>query len=118
TRSPPNDRIYEKMVAGVVAGAYTRTATLARAPYAEAAMPALPAVGSTNDFAPAATALVTAALIPRDLNEPVGLDDSSFTSNPASPVSSPSLPASRRGVPPSPSVIGSSPGSSGRWPRY
>ena len=67
------------MVGGVVRGANTRTGTPARAAYAAAATPALPAVGSTKRSAPAATARVTAALSPRALNEPVGLAPSSFT---------------------------------------
>ena len=57
----------------------------ARAPYAAAATPALPAVGSTNRSAPAGTARVIAALSPRALNEPVGLVPSSLIQRSAQP---------------------------------
>ena len=66
------------MDAGVSLGAYTRTGTPAAAPYAASAAPALPAVGTTMPATPSAFARVTAALIPRALNEPVGLSPSSL----------------------------------------
>src|SRR5258705_106710 len=45
---------------GVVAGAYTRAEAPARVAYAASAIPALPAVGATDSFAPARTSRVTA----------------------------------------------------------
>src|SRR5438270_860020 len=56
----------------------TKTGMPARAPYAESAAPALPAVGAARLFAPRALAIVTAAAMPRDLNERVGFFDSSL----------------------------------------
>src|ERR1043166_4749474 len=107
-RSPPKLLIWERIVAGVVAGAYTRPSTPARAAYAARATPAFPAVGTTNDLAPARTARVTAAARPRALKEPVGLVLSSFTHNRERPCLAASRGAGKRGVPPSPSVTGCS----------
>src|SRR5260221_3026263 len=63
---------------GVSPGMATNTGSPARAPYAESAAPALPAVGAASEVAPRARAIVTAAAMPRDLNERVGFFDSSL----------------------------------------
>src|SRR4051812_8480863 len=63
---------------GVSRGMATKTGSPARAPYAESAAPALPAVGAARERAPSALAMLTAAAIPRDLNERVGFFDSSL----------------------------------------
>src|ERR1044072_4018691 len=63
---------------GVSRGRATNTGSPARAPYAESAAPALPAVGAPSDLAPSFFAIVTAAAMPRDLNERVGFFDSSL----------------------------------------
>src|SRR5712692_560596 len=64
--------------AGVSRGMATNTGRPARAPYAASAQPALPAVGAARLFAPRFVAIVTAAAIPRDLNDRVGFFDSSL----------------------------------------
>src|SRR5437764_2965732 len=63
---------------GVSRGMATNTGSPALAPYADSAAPALPAVGAPSDFAPSFFAIVTAAAMPRDLNERVGFFDSSL----------------------------------------
>src|SRR5215213_7255035 len=63
---------------GVSRGMATNTGSPARAPYAESAAPALPAVGAARLRAPSFFAIVTAAAIPRDLNDRVGFFDSSL----------------------------------------
>src|ERR1051326_203269 len=113
-RSPPKLLIWERIVAGEVAGAYTRPGTPARAAYAARATPAFPAVGTTNDLASARTARVTAAARPRALKEPVGLVLSSFTHNRERPCLAASRGAGKRGVPPPPSVTRRSSARSGR----
>src|SRR5687768_3848568 len=90
----------------------TNTGNPARAPYAESAAPALPAVGAARLRAPSFFAIVTAAAIPRDLNERVGFFDSSLINT---------LRRDRdgsRGVMPSPSVTISLSSSIGRTSRY
>src|SRR5712691_6781828 len=87
---------------GVSRGMATNTGSPARAPYAESAAPALPAVGAASDRAPSALAIETAAAIPRDLNERVGFFDSSLIQTFGDCVDRSS------GVTPSPSVTISS----------
>src|SRR5207248_3059256 len=87
---------------GVSRGMATNTGKPARAPYAESAAPALPAVGAASERAPSALAIETAAAIPRDLNERVGFLDSSLIQTFFSCVDGVS------GVTPSPSVTISS----------
>src|SRR3954467_7266176 len=72
----------------------------AAAPYAASAPAAFPADGATSAFAPRAFAMVTARVMPRALNEPVGLRASSFTRTERS--------TSTSGVHPSESVTASS----------
>ena len=116
--SAPNTRIVSRIGAGVLAGAYTRTGSPAAAPYAASAAPAFPAVGVTNPGTPRALARVTAALIPRALNDAVGLSPSSFTHSRATPVSPASAGASCIGVSPSPSDTGISLARSGSTGAY
>src|SRR5438552_4193775 len=80
----------------------TNTGSPARAPYAESAAPALPAVGAASERAPSALAIETAAAIPRDLNERVGFFDSSLIQTFGDSVDC------SNGVAPSPSVTISS----------
>ena len=75
-------------------------------PYAVSAAPALPAVGTTKPGTPSPRARVTAALIPRALNDAVGLSPSSFTHSRATPISRASAGSSCSGVSPSPSDTG------------
>src|SRR5216683_2823822 len=63
---------------GVSRGIATNTGREARAPYAASAQPALPAVGAARLVAPRRLAIVTAAAMPRALNERVGFFDSSL----------------------------------------
>src|SRR5580692_448458 len=57
---------------GVSAGITITAGIPAAAAYAASAPPAFPAVGAANAFAPNCLARVTAAVIPRALNDPVG----------------------------------------------
>jgi hypothetical protein len=85
----------------------------AAAPYAASAAPAFPAVGTTSPGTPSARARVTAALIPRALNDAVGLSASSFTHSRRTPIARASRGASSSGVAPSPSDTGGSSARSG-----
>src|SRR3954453_7719867 len=90
----------------------TNTGSPARAPYAESAAPALPAVGAARLRAPRRLAIVTAGAIPRDLKERVGFFDPSLIQ-----TLSKFLDCSN-GVMPSPSVtisVSSSAGSNSRY---
>ena len=82
---------------GVSDGIATTTGTPALAPYAESAPAALPAEGATRRVAPRARAAETAIVIPRALNDPVGLTASSLIHTPSS--------ISKIGVHPSHSVM-------------
>ena len=77
----------------------------ARAAYAAADAPALPEESSTKPCTPASIRAFNMTDVPRSLNEPVGLADSNFTANEASPKSPAILCALIRGVFPSPRVI-------------
>src|SRR5687767_12596558 len=90
----------------------------AAAPYAASAAPALPAVGTTRPGTPSAFARVTAALIPRALNDPVGLRPSSLTHTARTPSARASDSAGRSGVAPSPNVMGDSSGANGIQAAY
>src|SRR6266480_3472178 len=76
--SAPKLRHSSTIDCGVSRGIATNTGKPARAPYAESAAPALPAVGAARLRAPRRLAIETAAAIPRDLNERVGFFDSSL----------------------------------------
>src|SRR6185436_566726 len=81
----------------------TAHSTPARAAYAAADADVLPVDAQITTLAPCSTALVTAIVMPRSLNEPVGFMPSNFTQTSA-PVRRDSAGAGRSGVPPSPSV--------------
>src|SRR4051812_3020260 len=89
----------------------TRTAQVspARAAYAAADADVLPVDAQITALAPDARAYVMATVIPRSLNDPVGLAPSTFSST-RDPVSSPRYGASTSGVPPSPRVTTRAPG--------
>src|SRR5476649_1959670 len=76
--SAPYERHSSTIDRGVSRGIATNTGMPARAPYADNAAPALPAVGAARLFAPRFLAIVTAAAMPRDLNDRVGFFDSSL----------------------------------------
>src|SRR4051812_8028465 len=95
-----------------------RTGMPAAEPYAASAAPAFPAVGATRPATPSARARVTDALMPRALNDAVGLRPSSLIHRVRTPTLFASVGVGRRGVPPSPSVAGSSLSSSGRTAAY
>src|ERR1700675_4792561 len=100
---------------GVSAGITMTAGIPAAAAEAAKAPPALPAVGAAKAFAFNCLARVTAVVIPRALNEPVGFKPSSLTNRLNTPREAPSLVAGSRAVMPSPSVIG---GSFGRTSAY
>jgi hypothetical protein len=74
----------------------------------------LPAEGATSRVAPSSTARLTAAAMPRALNDPVGLTLSLLTSRLARPKRRPRRGAGMSGVPPSPSESTDSQRSTGR----
>src|SRR5947199_145970 len=98
---------------GVPRGTMTATGSPARAPYAAAAPPALPADGMTKPRAPSVRARVIAMERPRALKEPVGFWPSSLAQSLRIPRWAANRGSASRGVPPSPSVTGTSPASSG-----
>ena len=99
-------------------GMKTRASMPAFAAYAARAHAAFPADGTERVAAPRAWARVTAADMPRALNELVGLSASSLTKSRSSPRSAPRAGAGKRGVQPSPSVTGRSPSARGRAGAY
>ena len=88
-------------------GTITAPRRPARAAYAAALAAVLPVDAHTTAWAPSATAADTATVIPRSLNEPVGLAPSTFSQTSA-PVRSDRNGAGTSGVPPSPSVTSGS----------
>ena len=76
----------------------------------------LPVEAQITALAPSRTAADTAHVIPRSLNEPVGLAPSSF-SHTSTPARSDSRSASTSGVDPSPSDTTGSPVANGRRSR-
>ncbi len=89
----------------------------ALAAYAAALADVLPVDAQTTAFAPSSTALLIASVIPRSLNEPVGLAPSYF-SHTSQPVSSESGSERTSGVPPSSRVITGVSSETGRRERY
>src|ERR1041385_8986166 len=87
-------------------------------PYAASAAPAFPAVGATRPAAPRARSRVTAALMPRALNDAVGLRPSSLIHIARTPAAFASVGVIMSGVPPSPRVAGSSLSRIGRTAAY
>ncbi len=73
-----------------------------------------PVDAQTTALAPPATALEIATVMPRSLNEPVGLAPSTFRYTLA-PTRSESLGAGTSGVPPSSKVTTGAPGAIGRY---
>ena len=74
------------------------------AAYAAALADVFPVDAQTTAFAPSSIALLIASVIPRSLNDPVGLAPSYFSQT-SQPVSSDSGSDRTSGVPPSRSVI-------------
>jgi hypothetical protein len=72
----------------------------------------LPVEAQMTALAPSRTAADTAQVMPRSLNEPVGLSPSSF-SHTSAPTRSDSAGAWTSGVEPSPSVMTGSPSANG-----
>src|ERR1035437_8364953 len=89
----------------------------ARAANAAADAEVLPVEAQTTALAPSSAALEIATVIPRSLNEPVGLDPSTFK-NALAPTRADSLGAGSRGVPPSSNVTTGVASDTGRNSRY
>ena len=87
------------------------------AAYAAALADVLPVDAQTTAFAPSSIALLIASVIPRSLNEPVGLAPSYFSQT-SQPVSSDSGSDRTSGVPPSHSVTIGVSSETGRRARY
>ena len=89
----------------------------ARAAYAAADADVLPVDAHSTAFWPRATASVTAIVMPRSLNEPVGLSPSTLRCT-VQPVYSDNRGADTSGVPPSSRVIAVQSSSTGSRSRY
>src|SRR5579875_285427 len=98
-------------------GMITTQLSPARAAYAAAEAEVFPVDAQTTALAPSARALEIAIVIPRSLNDPVGLAPSSFSQTWA-PTRSDNLGAGISGVPPSKRVTTGSPVWIGRKGRY
>src|SRR5665213_1672278 len=81
-------------------GIRTAQVSPARAAKAAADAEVLPVDAQTTALAPSSAALEMATVIPRSLNDPVGLAPSTFK-NTLAPTRADNLGAGRRGVPPS-----------------
>ena len=99
-------------VAILPSGTITTPFSPPRAAYAAALAAVLPVEAHTSASAPSRTAALTAHVIPRSLNEPVGFAPSIF-SHTSAPARSDSRSASTSGVVPSPSVTTGSSGANG-----
>src|ERR687891_1928657 len=77
----------------------------------------LPVEAHTTALAPSSSALETATVMPRSLNDPVGLDPSTFRCT-SQPVRSDSQRLGTRGVPPSRRVTTGVPAVTGSRSRY
>src|SRR5215475_10422487 len=97
----------------------TRTAHVrpARAAYAAALALVLPVEAQMTAVAPRAAAMLTATVMPRSLNDPVGLAPSTFRYT-SHPVRADTTGAGSSGVAPSPSVITGVPAAPGSRSRY
>ena len=93
-------------------GTITAPVSPARAAYAAADAAVLPVDAQITASAPSRTAALTAQVIPRSLNEPVGLAPSIF-SHTSAPTRSETRSASTSGVEPSPSDTTGSSGANG-----
>src|SRR5215208_4580397 len=99
------------------AGKSTMGRSPARDAYAAADADVLPVDAQTTASAPAPADMLTATVIPRSLNDPVGLAPSTF-SHTSQPRRSDSTPASTNGVLPSPMVMTGSDSATGSHRRY
>jgi len=105
TMLPPTARTWTSFELAAPPAATTMTASSpARAAYAAADAAVLPVDAQTIVVAPPSTARVTATLMPRSLNDPVGFAPSHFSQT-STPSRSETRGACRSGVLPSPSVI-------------
>ena len=93
-------------------GTMTAPVSPARAAYAAALAAVLPVDAQITASAPSRTAADTAQVIPRSLNDPVGLEPSSLSQTSA-PTRSPMTGAGTSGVEPSPIEITGSPSANG-----
>src|SRR5437016_11556 len=96
-------------------GTITAQVMPARAAYAAALAAVLPVEAQITALAPSRTAAETAQVMPRSLNDPVGLAPSSFRRTVA-PTSSESTGATTTGVEPSCRLTTGSPGANGKHP--
>src|SRR4051794_24267381 len=85
--------------------------------YAAALADVLPVDAHTTAFAPSSTALEMATVMPRSLNDPVGLAPSTFSQT-CAPTRSDRRGAGNSGVPPSNSVTTGVASVTGKWARY
>src|ERR687889_554709 len=99
------------------AGTSTAQVSPARTAYAAADALVLPVLAQMTAFDPAATAWVIATVIPRSLNDPVGLSPSTLSQT-SQPVRADSVGAGSSGVPPSSSVTTRAPAGTGSRSRY
>ena len=116
TRAPCISAWASLPVAILPSGTITAPRSPARAAYAAADAAVLPVDAQTTASAPSRTAADTAHVIPRSLNEPVGLAPSSF-SHTSAPARSDRRGASTSGVEPSSSDTTGSSGANGRRSR-
>src|SRR5437763_7680419 len=99
------------------AGKITAQRIPARAAYAAAEADVFPVDAQTKPWAPRSTALETATVIPRSLNEPEGFNPSHLIKT-RPPIRSLNRGAKTSGVEPSPRVMIGVASPSGRWSRY
>src|SRR6476660_166312 len=99
------------------AGKITAQRIPARAAYAAAEADVFPVDAQIKPWAPRSTALETATVIPRSLNEPVGFKPSHLIKT-RPPIRSLNRGAKTRGVEPSPRVMIGVPSPTGRQSRY
>jgi hypothetical protein len=116
TRAPCISAWASLPVAILPSGTITAPRRPARAAYAAALAAVLPVDAQITAWAPSRTAALTAQVMPRSLNDPVGLAPSIF-SHTSQPASSDTNGAATSGVEPSPSVTTGSPSSNGRRSR-
>src|SRR3954447_21134106 len=112
TRAPCISAWASLPVAILPSGTMTAPRRPARAAYAAADAAVLPVDAHRTASAPSRTAALTAHVMPRSLNDPVGFRPSSF-SHTSAPTRSLKAGARTNGVAPSPSVTMGSPGANG-----
>src|SRR3972149_6814102 len=103
---------------GVSAGTKTWAPMPAAAAYAASAPPAFPAEGRQPSLPPSSFARETATESPRALNDPVGLQPSSFIYKSSAPIFPAVTGARSSGVPPSPRLTIAEGSPTGRSSRY